>query len=241
MITTTTKTEIFNTLQFYYTSRFFNIEGLKVTFDRDYKDATDFENALYKENTRMFFRSLISNEPDKKRDIPTTIKIEYGNFSREKSKAEKENWLKYTYNFVKDFKDNSLSNRIFKSEALAFYEWYDTMIIKQPENKDVKDEPKKELHNNIFVGNSFEVWELYRINKNITVNSATDLRVIFELMKKDTLIVETAELKHYINWLNKFYFKNNLTTLITQNLKSSPNIQRANDYKEYKKTTLKTP
>jgi hypothetical protein len=240
MITTTTKNEIFNKLQFYYTSTSFNIKGLQnTTFAADYNNESEFEQALYKENTRKFFRMIISNEPDKKRDISHYIKIEYGIFRRNKTTVQKENWLNYTYNFILNI--NELSMFITKSETVAFLDWYDTMIIKQPENKDVQDEPKKELHNNIFVGNSFEVWELYRINKNITVNSATDLRVIFELMKKDTLIVDTAELKHYIAWLNKFYFKNNLTTLRTQNLKSNPNIQRANDYKEYKKTTLKTP
>jgi hypothetical protein len=153
MITTTTKNEIFNKLQFYYTSRFFNTKGLQVTFARDYENAADFENALFKENTRMFFRDLIAEYPNRnKGHIPTTIINEFDEFTREKNipKPQQQNWLKHTYNFVKDFKHNSLSSRISKSEAVTFYQWYDTMIIKQPENKDVKDEPKKELHNNIF-------------------------------------------------------------------------------------------
>jgi hypothetical protein len=248
MITTTTKNEIFNKLQFYYSHTKFSINGLQyTTFKQDYNNESEFEQALYKVNTQIFFRDLIARRGkiidgvsiEIIKDIPEIIKTEYRLFSRNKTKAENENWLNHTYNFIINI--NDLSRFIGKSDTVAFLDWYDTMIIKQPEYKAVQDEPKKELHNNIFVGNSFEVWELYRINKNITVNSATDLRVIFELMKKDTLIVETAELKHYITWLNKFYFKNNLTTLRTQNLKSNPNIQRANDYKEYKKTTLKTP
>ena len=104
-------------------------------------------------------------------------------------------------------------------------------------NKPPKE--RKELYNNIFKGNAFEVLEKYFSNKNVNGSSATDLRLVFELMKIDNLFIETIELKHYINWLNKYYFDNNLITLRKINLKTKPNRQRTNDYIEYRDATLK--
>ena len=100
---------------------------------------------------------------------------------------------------------------------------------------------RKELYNNIFKGNAFEVLEKYFINKNVNGSSATDLRLVFELMKIDNLFIETIELKHYINWLNKYYFENNLITLKKIILNTRSNIQRTNDYREYRDATLKQP
>lgn len=108
--------------------------------------------------------------------------------------------------------------------------------------EDVKNyEVKKELHNDIFKHNAFEVFEIYKENKEINVNSRTDLRVIFELLKGDNLLLKTIELKHYIDWLNRVYYDGNITELKKQNLNSKPNIVRTNDYNAYKKTTLKQP
>ena len=104
-------------------------------------------------------------------------------------------------------------------------------------NKPPKE--RKELYNNIFKGNAFEVLDKYFSNKNVNGSSATDLRLVFELMKNDDLFIETIELKHYINWLNKYYFENNLITLRKINLNTRPNIQRTNDYIEYRDVTLK--
>jgi len=100
---------------------------------------------------------------------------------------------------------------------------------------------RKELYNNIFKDNAFEVLEKYFINKNVNGSSATDLRLVFELMKIVNLFIETIELKHYINWLNKYYFENNLITLKKITLDTRPNIQRTNDYIEYRDATLKQP
>ncbi|HUH35292.1 MAG TPA: hypothetical protein VL022_05615 [Moheibacter sp.] len=115
----------------------------------------------------------------------------------------------------------------------------ETLPLQQPET-DKPDEVTKELHNHIFKGNAFEVFEKYHINKSLAENSKTDLSLLFQLFEKDNLFVETVELKHYIKWLNKTYGYG-LTTIKRANIKSKPNIQRTNDYKEYKRTTLKQP
>jgi hypothetical protein len=160
MITTTTKNEIFNKLQFYYSHTTFSINGLQYTFANDYNNESEFEQALYKVNTQIFFRDLLMRDLRARSgktfgsdlieiiDIPEIIKTEYRLFSRNKTKAENENWLNHTYNVIINI--NNLSRFIGKSDRVVFLDWSDTMIIKQPENKDGKDEPKKELHNNIF-------------------------------------------------------------------------------------------
>lgn len=113
--------------------------------------------------------------------------------------------------------------------------------IKEPQQpEEIKpDEVTKELHNHIFVGNAFEVWERYKEDKQLTFRDRTDLRLIFELMKIDNLILETIDLKHYIYWLNKIYFNDNITELKKIELQTRPNIKRAKDYNQYKKATLK--
>jgi hypothetical protein len=99
---------------------------------------------------------------------------------------------------------------------------------------------EKELHKNIFIGNAFEVFEKYVNQKNLTGSCRVDFRLLFELLKNDSLFVDTVELKHYIKWLNKFKYYEAIE-LKSIDIKSRPNIQRANDYKEFKETTLKLP
>lgn len=111
--------------------------------------------------------------------------------------------------------------------------------IQQPENV-IHDEVKKELYNHIFKSNAFEVFEKYHTTKSLAENSKTDLNLLFQLFINDNLFVETVELKHYIKWLNTKY-NYSLIELKKVNINSKPNIQRANDYKEYKKLTLKQP
>lgn len=100
------------------------------------------------------------------------------------------------------------------------------------------DEVKKELHNNIFKRNAFEIFEKYVTTKKIDSTCRTDLRLLFELLKEDNLLVENIELKHYRNWLSN-YFNSYFPELKKIELNTRHNIQRTNDYKEYKSATLK--
>lgn len=207
MITENQKIEILNNLQFYYTSRFFNLEGLKVTFNRDYKDVTDFENALYKENTRMFFRDLIAEYPDRnKGHIPTTIKIAFDDFTRDKDtpKDQQQNWLKHTYNFVKDFKDNNLSNRISKSEAVAFYEWYD-VLINDFENKGVNENSLDENINiTIFKNDLGQTLfnQLHKIYKNEEKNYLANYSFLFYALQKNYLVCSGTKFVNHLSTLD---------------------------------------
>jgi hypothetical protein len=126
-----------------------------------------------------------------------------------------------------------------EAQSLSFINTRFDESVKPKAKTNKPPKERKELYNNIFKGNAFEVLEKYFSNKNVNGSSATDLRLVFELMKIDNLFIETIELKHYINWLNKYYFDNNLITLRKINLKTKPNIQRTNDYIEYRDATLK--
>ena len=139
---------------------------------------------------------------------------------------ENSDWKEYTNNngkrfILENFRTKKLSIGkiiVFISEIHSVINQYYPNIsepIKEPQQPEVikPDEVKKELYNHIFVGNAFEVWERYKQDKQLTFRDRTDLRLIFELMKIDNLILETIDLKHYIIWLNKFYFNNNITEL----------------------------
>ncbi|MET3730700.1 hypothetical protein [Moheibacter stercoris] len=146
---------------------------------------------------------------------------------------------------------NSLKNVVEENESYnkamiegylnfekAMIEHHKEISYTSPPETDKPDEVTKELHNHIFKGNAFEVFEKYHNNKSLAENSRTDLNLLFQLFKNDNLFVETVELKHYIQWLNKTYGYG-LTELKKVDINSRPNIQRTNDYKEYKRTTLK--
>ena len=112
----------------------------------------------------------------------------------------------------------------------------------QPKETNKFSGVKKELHNNIFKGNTFLLWLKFKDNKDISISSRTDLRVIYELMKADNYFQETIELKHYIKFLNDNYFDGSIIELKKQYINNSANIQRSKDYEEYKtnlKLTLK--
>lgn len=115
---------------------------------------------------------------------------------------------------------------------------HDTLVVKKPQQSENTKtdtyEVKKKLHNRIFKGNTFKVWEIYRINKNITASSKTDLTVVFQLMMEDNYFQDTIELKHFIVWINKEYFDGVITEIKKLSLDSRPNIQRKNDYTQYK-------
>lgn len=99
---------------------------------------------------------------------------------------------------------------------------------------------EKELHNNIFKGKAFYLFDSYYNNKSMTFQSRTDFRFLFEKMKKDDLIYDTISLNQYIDFIRRYGFVDNELRAI--DLESKPNINRAKEYHRYKddlKTTLK--
>ncbi|HRO09827.1 MAG: hypothetical protein IT246_09165 [Bacteroidia bacterium] len=75
-----------------------------------------------------------------------------------------------------------------------------TLPPQQPE-AGKPNEVKKELYNHIFKGNAFEVWESMFDSFQIKENSRTDVKFIFEEMKKDGLIHNTVNQKSFLDWI----------------------------------------
>ena len=67
------------------------------------------------------------------------------------------------------------------------------------------DEVKKELHNHIFKGNAFEVWQSMFDRFNINETTRTDLRFMYEVMKYNNQIHKSVTLKIITDWINETY------------------------------------
>ncbi|MET3731137.1 hypothetical protein [Moheibacter stercoris] len=63
----------------------------------------------------------------------------------------------------------------------------------------------KELHNNIFKGNALEMWQTLFENFQITESSRTDVKFIYEEMKKDGFIFNTVSQKSFLEWISDTY------------------------------------
>lgn len=125
-------------------------------------------------------------------------------------------------------------------ELMKFEEY----LIEQENNKietNKPDETKKELHSDIFKGNAFELFRKYYTEEELGLSSRTDLNLLFQLFERYNLFVETVELKHYIRWLNKNGYYEDVE-LKKVDINSRPNRQRKNAFKRYAndlKITLK--
>jgi hypothetical protein len=69
--------------------------------------------------------------------------------------------------------------------------------------KDIDD--IKELHTHIFKGNAFEVWQAMFDSFQIIESSRTDVKFMFEEMKKDNLIHNTVSQTSFLNWISDTY------------------------------------
>ena len=78
--------------------------------------------------------------------------------------------------------------------------------IKPQQLQDIKpDEIKKELHNNIFKDNAFEVWQSMFEKFKITESNRTDIDFMFEVMKYHNLIYDNIKYVDIQNWINNVY------------------------------------
>jgi hypothetical protein len=60
-------------------------------------------------------------------------------------------------------------------------------------------------HSNIFKNNAFEVWESMYESFDIKESSRSDVKFMFEVMKKDGLIFETVNQKSLLEWIDQTY------------------------------------
>jgi hypothetical protein len=73
-----------------------------------------------------------------------------------------------------------------------------------PDNTNT-DGYKKDLHNHIFKGNSFDVWQSMFSEFGINESSRTDVKFMFEEMKKDSLIHNTVNQITFLDWIRETY------------------------------------
>ena len=67
------------------------------------------------------------------------------------------------------------------------------------------DEVKKELHNTYFKNNAFEVWQSMFDEFGINESSRTDVKFIFEEMRKEGLIHNTVNQTAFLEWIRTTY------------------------------------
>ena len=85
------------------------------------------------------------------------------------------------------------------------YQKYLTNIEPQQQKTNEPDEVKKELHNNIFIGNAFEIWQSMFVKFKITKRKRTDVDFMFEVMKYHNLIYDNIKYVDIQNWINSVY------------------------------------
>lgn len=92
------------------------------------------------------------------------------------------------------FSNNHLFTDLFKSLSIE----NDNTITRPPNSSN-------ELHVNIFCENGFKVWEFLFENFNIKESSRSDVKFIYEEMKKDKLIFNTVSQVHFLDWIYTTY------------------------------------
>tara|TARA_R110000782_G_scaffold146116_3_gene238845 strand:- start:638 stop:1444 length:807 start_codon:yes stop_codon:yes gene_type:complete len=104
-------------------------------------------------------------------------------------------------------------------------------FIETPQQSEaiVSVEVKKELHNNIFKGNSFEIWQHLFDDFKIKKSSRTDIDFMFQIMKYDSLIYDNIGLIDIQKWINKTY-QISVDKVKYTNPKSKSNEKRMSTY-----------
>jgi len=97
---------------------------------------------------------------------------------------------------------------IIKTDYKILKERYQKYLtnVKPQQLQDIKpDDIKKELHNNIFKDNAFEVWQSMFEKFKITESNRTDIDFMFEVMKYHNLIYDNIKYVDIQNWINSVY------------------------------------
>lgn len=177
----------------YYRKIYFEIGNLKLPYNcpdliPDYYSSALF-NFLKKQETTLGI--LFSETDQTKKFIYNEIRK-----TQERIEAQKE--------FLKKMKHNSFESKEADIQICEAYIEYLNTKTEPQQTKIIKsDEVEKELYNHIFKGNAFEVWQSMYDSFQITENSRTDVKFMFEEMKKDGLIHKTVNQKTFLDWLSE--------------------------------------
>tara|TARA_R100000306_G_C4373913_1_gene141154 strand:+ start:641 stop:2371 length:1731 start_codon:yes stop_codon:yes gene_type:complete len=83
-----------------------------------------------------------------------------------------------------------------------------TVQPQQPNKIELDNTPPVEVktkYNHIFNNNAFEVWQSMYESFNINESSRSDVKFMFEEMKKDGLIFKTVNQKTFLDWISQTY------------------------------------
>lgn len=96
---------------------------------------------------------------------------------------------------------SKLDRDAFLLDEKARYDTYINFI----KSKISPIKPVQTLHSNIFKGNAFNVWQSMFRDFDISKSSRTDVKFMFEIMKKDGLIYEIIREVDFLKWVNEVY------------------------------------
>jgi|GEM_PF-4737564 len=133
-------------------------------------------------------------------------------------KVDKIEFKQDTLDHLKNIIDKQIHSKynVLLNEAIEQiennFQMTKTLLIEIPENikpqqtETIKpDKVKKELHNHIFKDNAFEVWQSMFDEFEINEKSRTDVKFMFEEMKKDDLIHHTVNQTTFLEWIALTY------------------------------------
>lgn len=104
--------------------------------------------------------------------------------------------------------------------------------IKPHQSKNIEIKAKRELHNNIFKDNAFDVWQSMFEQFKIKESSySTDLDFMYNVMYNDQLIHKEIGKVNMVDWINDIY-KITFTKIRFNNPKSDANKNRLNIYNQ---------
>ena len=201
----------------------------------DFSNNNEFDYSLYKsfaeDSSKSFIRyfSKIDNEKDRNKiiseihtDLHFTVEDVVTNMlaSNQNNGSVSEDEIYIS----QPIPDNRI--RSYESNYMKLKETFLNLVlteIKPQESKTIEaekveiepqeietvktDEVKKELYNHIFKNNAIEVFQSMFDSFGITEKSRTDVKFIFEEMKKDGLIQKTVNQKTFLDWLSELPYE----------------------------------
>ena len=197
----------------------------------------DFGFRVFKERYFELTKKEINLSPILEIDLSEYLKSKYG-VDYTNRKGGRLNHLAELNNFsgrmnqIEVINRNDASNRLELVFSIAQAEIQGKLKTLTSELNNSNSFQEK-LHNNIFKGSSFRLFEKYYDDKSMSGQSRTDFRFLFEQMKKDNLIYDTVSLSHYIKFIQT-HFNYIDIELKGVNLDTNKNIQRRNDYLQLK-------
>lgn len=110
---------------------------------------------------------------------------------------------------------------------------FETPFVQQNFDENIDTNITSYQHSHIFKNNSFTIWEKFFEHLEVNESKRTDMRFIFEVMKRDELIHSTITVKNIQDWICETY-EFALDKLQFTNINDASNKKRMKDYLKIK-------